>query len=87
VKNVISVFPEFARCVDPSSAKYWAGVRPVAPTGTPVIDRTTISNLFINAGHGHLGWTMGCGSGQVMASLVAGQPPDIDLQGFRLADH
>lgn len=87
VKNVISVFPDFARCVDPATAKYWAGVRPVTPTGTPVLDRSPIKNLFIAAGHGHLGWTMGCGSGHVVAALVAGQQPDIDMSGFALADH
>jgi D-amino-acid dehydrogenase len=87
VANVISVFPEFAKCVDPATAKYWAGVRPVTPTGTPVIDRSSIPNLYIAAGHGHLGWTMGCGTGQVTAAMVAGQRPDIDMAGFALADH
>lgn len=87
VANVISVFPEFAKCVDPKTAKYWAGVRPVTPTGTPVLGPAPIPNLFIAAGHGHLGWTMGCGSGHVMAAMVAGQRPDIDMGGFALADH
>lgn len=87
VRNVISVFPDFARCVDPATAKYWAGVRPVTPTGTPVLDRSPIRNLFIAAGHGHLGWTMGCGSGQVIAAMVTGNQPDIDMSGFALADH
>lgn len=87
VDNVISVFPGFAKCVDPSTAKYWAGVRPVTPTGTPVLGRAPIPNLYIAAGHGHLGWTMGCGSGQVMAAMVAGHQTDIDMSGFALADH
>lgn len=87
VNNVISAFPEFARCFDPATAKYWAGVRPVTPTGTPILDRSPISNLFIAAGHGHLGWTMGCGSGQLMATMVAGAATDIDMSGFALADH
>jgi D-amino-acid dehydrogenase len=87
VDNVVSVFPGFARCVDPATAKYWAGVRPVTPTGTPILDRAPLANLYIAAGHGHLGWTMGCGSGQVMADLVAGRPPEIEMSGFALADH
>jgi D-amino-acid dehydrogenase len=87
VNNVISVFLEFARCVDPVSAKYWAGVRPVTPTGTPILDRSPIPNLYIAAGHGHLGWTMGCGSGHVVAAMVAGRTPEIDMSGFALADH
>jgi D-amino-acid dehydrogenase len=87
IKNVVSVFPGFARCVDPATAKYWAGVRPVTPTGTPILDRAPVANLYIAAGHGHLGWTMGCGSGHVMADLVAGRQPEIEMSGFALADH
>jgi len=49
--------------------------------------RAPLSNLYIAAGHGHLGWTMGCGSGHVMADLVAGRPRAIAMSGFRLADH
>jgi D-amino-acid dehydrogenase len=74
VSNVISVFPDFAKCVDATTAKYWAGLRPVAPTGTPILDRSPIPNLYIAPGHGHLGWTMGCGSGQVMRPWL----PDTD---------
>jgi D-amino-acid dehydrogenase len=87
VKNVISVFPDFAKCIDPATAKYWAGVRPVTPTGTPILDRSPIANLYIAAGHGHLGWTMGCGSGHIVADLVTGRTPAIDMSGFALADH
>lgn len=87
VNNVISAFPEFAKCYDPATAKYWAGVRPVTPTGTPILDCSPLSNLFIAAGHGHLGWTMGCGSGQLIAAMVAGAATDIDMSGFALADH
>lgn len=87
INNVISVFPDFARCVDPATAKYWAGVRPVTPSGTPILGRSPIANLFIAAGHGHLGWTMGCGSGEIVASMVAGRPTEIDAGGFALADH
>jgi len=87
VNNVISVFPDFEKCLDPATAKYWAGVRPVTPTGTPILDRAPISNLFIAAGHGHLGWTMGCGSGQLVAAMVIGAATDIDMSGFGLADH
>lgn len=87
VDNVISVFPDFAKCYDPATAKFWAGVRPVTPSGTPILGPSPLANLFIAAGHGHLGWTMGCGSGQVVADLVAGRTPAIDMSGFALADH
>ena len=87
INNVVSVFPEFARCVDPATAKYWAGVRPVTPSGTPILGRSPIANLHIAAGHGHLGWTMGCGSGEIVAAMVAGHPAGIDIGGLALADH
>jgi D-amino-acid dehydrogenase len=87
VNNVISVFPDFAKCYDPETSKFWAGVRPVTPTGTPILGRSPFANLFIAAGHGHLGWTMGCGSGHLMADLVSGRTPAIDMSGFALADH
>jgi D-amino-acid dehydrogenase len=46
-----------------------------------------VPNLYIAAGHGHLGWTMGCGSGHIAADLVAGRPPAIDMAGFGLSGH
>jgi D-amino-acid dehydrogenase len=83
VKKVIAMFPGFAGCYDPSTAKFWGGIRPVTPTGTPVLDRSPLANLFVAAGHGHLGWTLGCGSGHVVADLVAGKTPAIDTTGLR----
>lgn len=85
IKKVIAMFPSFAGCYDPSTAKFWGGIRPVTPTGTPVLDRSPLTNLFVAAGHGHLGWTLGCGSGHVMADLVAGKTPAIDITGLRYA--
>ncbi len=87
VRRVIATFPGFAQCYDPATARYWAGIRPVTPTGTPILDRSPIPNLYLAAGHGHLGWTMGCGSGRVMADLVLGALPAIDLDGLRYSDH
>lgn len=87
VDNVISVFPQFASCYDPESAFYWAGLRPVASSGVPYVGATAIPNLFVNAGHGHCGWTMGCGSGRVAADLITGRRPDIDVTGLTPATH
>jgi D-amino-acid dehydrogenase len=82
VDNVLKTFPDFGRCYDRATAKWWAGLRPVTPSGVAYMGRTPIYNLFVNAGHGHLGWTMSCGAGRVVASVAAGKPPDIDLSGF-----
>lgn len=87
IDNVISVFPSFAKCYDPDKAFFWAGLRPVASSGVPYLGPSSIPNLFVNAGHGHCGWTMGCGSGRVVASLVAGRTPDIDVSGLTPATH
>jgi D-amino-acid dehydrogenase len=72
----------FARRVFPDAADYEAGVlraglRPMTTDGLPIIRRAAYANLFINAGHGHMGWTMACGSAQIACDLVAGRPPGI----------
>ncbi|MGF1739879.1 D-amino acid dehydrogenase [Vibrio profundum] len=58
-------------------AEYWTGLRPMTPDGTPVVGETPIKNLFTNTGHGTLGWTMACGSGQLLADIVSGRVPKI----------
>jgi D-amino-acid dehydrogenase len=63
-------------------AEFWAGLRPLTPDGIPVIGYTHLKNLIVNAGHGTLGWTMGVGSGQVVADLVSGRAPEIDLAPY-----
>ncbi len=60
-------------------ATFWAGLRPMTPDGPPIIGGTPLPGLYINTGHGTLGWTMACGSGRVLADIVSGRPPDIDV--------
>ncbi len=62
---------------DTTQASFWTGLRPMTPDGTPVVGRTPVSNLFLNTGHGTLGWTMSCGSGQLLADLISGRRPAI----------
>ncbi|CAN0619386.1 D-amino acid dehydrogenase [Burkholderia multivorans] len=62
---------------DTSKATFWTGLRPMTPDGTPIVGRTPVSNLFMNTGHGTLGWTMSCGSGQLLADLISGKKPAI----------
>ena len=75
----------FPRGGDVSKAEFWAGLRPMTPDGTPIIGPAPYSNLFLNIGHGTLGWTMAAGSGRVLADVVAGRPAEIDLDGLTLA--
>ncbi|HTW28227.1 MAG TPA: D-amino acid dehydrogenase [Acetobacteraceae bacterium] len=79
VDNASFTFPELPRHFDFSTARIWAGLRPVSPSGTPIIGETRIRGLWINAGHGHLGWTLSCGSGQVIADLINGRDPGIAM--------
>lgn len=69
---------------DLSKASFWCGLRPMTPDGTPVVGTTRIRNLFIATGHGTLGWTMAAGTGCVMADVISGRKPEIDLEGLGL---
>lgn len=70
---------------DVSQAQRWTGLRPMTPDGTPVLGPTRYTNLFLNTGHGTLGWTMACGSGRLIADVVMDRPPEIDLDGLTTA--
>jgi len=67
---------------DYERASYWACLRPMTPEGTPIFGPGRHKNLFINTGQGHMGWTMACGSGRVLADLMAGRKPEVDLAGM-----
>jgi D-amino-acid dehydrogenase len=70
---------------DVTKANYWCGLRPMTPDGTPVIGATKIRNLFLNTGHGTLGWTMSTGSARVLTDIVSGRKADIDAGDLALA--
>ncbi|QIG47732.1 D-amino acid dehydrogenase [Nordella sp. HKS 07] len=72
--SVMDLFPGG----DASKGSFWSGLRPMTPDGTPVIGATKIAGLFLNTGHGTLGWTMSTGSARVIADLVGGRKPEID---------
>ncbi|MCX5517573.1 D-amino acid dehydrogenase [Kaistia defluvii] len=82
---VYSVEDLFGGAGDQSQASYWTGLRPMTPDGTPVIGATEYSNLYLNTGHGTLGWTMACGSGKLLADLIDGKRPDIQSDDLGLA--
>jgi D-amino-acid dehydrogenase len=70
---------------DASEGEFWAGLRPATPDGTPVLGGTRLKNLFINTGHGTLGWTMACGSGRYLADVIAGATPQISTKGLDIS--
>ncbi len=69
----------FPDACDYEQPVYWAGLRPLTPSNVPYIGRTAYANLFLNTGHGTLGWTMGCGSGRAIAEIVSGRRPELDF--------
>ncbi|HEI8864793.1 D-amino acid dehydrogenase [Serratia sp. AKBS12] len=66
-------------------ATFWTGLRPMTPDGTPIVGRTSVKNLYLNTGHGTLGWTMACGSGQLLADLISGTTPAIPSDDLSVA--
>ncbi|ARP95434.1 D-amino acid dehydrogenase [Bordetella genomosp. 13] len=66
-------------------AEFWTGLRPMTPDGTPIIGPTSYRNLFLNTGHGTLGWTMACGSAKVVADLITGSRPEIRADDLALS--
>ena len=69
---------------DVSKASFWSGLRPMTPDGTPVIGPTKINGLFLNTGHGTLGWTMSTGSARLISDLVGGRTPEIDARDLAI---
>ena len=68
---------------DARRSTFWAGLRPATPSNVPCIGRTRYRNLYLDTGHGTLGWTMACGSGRALADVVAGRKPEVDFEFAR----
>ncbi len=79
--SVMDLFPGG----DPAGASFWSGLRPMTPDGTPVIGPTKVKGLYLNTGHGTLGWTMSSGSARLIADLVSGRKPEIDATDLAVA--
>ena len=74
----------FPGAADLTQTNFWTGLRPMTPDGTPILGATGYSNLHLSTGHGTLGWTMAAGTGRVMADLLSGRTPQIDMEGLGL---
>lgn len=79
---VRDLYPNGGRVED---ATFWTGLRPTTPDGTPIVGRTALQGLYLNTGHGTLGWTMACGSGQLLADLISGTTPAIPSDDLAVA--
>ena len=76
VRRVEALFPGAG---DSSRAEFWAGLRPTTPSNLPVIGKSKLPTLFLNTGHGTLGWTHACGSGKSLARIISGLTPELDF--------
>jgi len=74
--RTFGLFPDAG---DRESVQFWAGLRPATPSNVPLVGATRYRNLFLDTGHGTLGWTMACGSGRALADLIAGRKPAVDF--------
>ena len=72
----------FPQGVGIDDAQPWAGLRPMTPDGPPILGKTRYANLYLDCGHGSNGWTQACGTGKIVADIVAGRAPEIDLDGL-----
>ena len=70
---------------DVTQATFWTGLRPMTPDSTPIIGKTKFKNLFVNTGHGTLGWTMSCGSGKLLSDIIFNHSPEISTEGLSIA--
>jgi len=82
LRHALALVPTLGAQVDVTKMEHWAGLRPMTADGPPVLGVTPLQNLFLNTGHGPLGWTLAAGSGRVVADLMAGLKPEIDLTGL-----
>ncbi|MYE85515.1 MAG: FAD-dependent oxidoreductase, partial [Gammaproteobacteria bacterium] len=82
VRLVEAVLPEFAKVMDRSAIRPFAGLRPLSADGLPIIGATRVPNVYANTGHGGLGWTLAAGSAKALADQISGAAPAIDLTPF-----
>lgn len=82
-----ALLPELADRIQRANVRPWAGLRPMTPTGPPLLGPTALGGLYLNTGHGSMGWTQAAGSAAVIADLITGQTPAIDLAGLLPGDH
>ena len=78
---ISDLFPEGC---DIAEAEFWAGLRPMTPDGAPIIGESSFENLYLNTGHGTLGWTLSCGSAKLVSDIITGKNTDIEMDGIGL---
>ena len=85
IKQLEGVFPKFAATLNYDELEVWAGFRPVSVDGVPLIGATKVDGLYLNTGHGYLGWTMSPASGKLLAAQIMGQPTTLNPGDYAIA--
>ena len=83
-RYVAKVYPGLADYLQPDLVTTWTGLRPYSSDGVPVLGKTPYDNLYLNTGHGHLGWSMAAGSGRLVADIISGNKPGLDPEPYHL---
>jgi len=84
LQQVIARYPEAGNNVQDADINPWTGLRPTTADGVPIMGGTSIKNLYLNTGHGHLGWSLAMGSGKIVADIINGNAPDINAEPYAL---
>ena len=84
IRLVEAIFPELAAIMDRGALNPWTGFRPMSSDGVPILGKTASPGLYLNTGHGHLGWTMAAASGRVVADIITGKTPAIDTAHYSI---
>ena len=82
LEPLLELFPNGG---DPDQVEFWTGLRPMTPDGSPVIGQTGVKNLFLNTGHGSVGWTLACGSARLVSDMISGRKHEMDPSEWALA--
>jgi len=77
LRRTYDLFPRAGRA---ERAEHWTGLRPATPSNVPLVGRTRIPNLYLNTGHGTLGWTLACGSGKALSDIICGKRPEPEFR-------
>jgi len=86
LKSVLRrIFPDFERALGAADFTPWAGLRPMCADGVPILGATPLENLFLNTGHGHLGWTLAAGSGRLVADMIVGRAAGVGAADYALS--
>jgi D-amino-acid dehydrogenase len=78
------IYPRLADAARPQDFTYWAGLRPMSCDGVPTASRTRYDNLFLNTGHGHIGWTTAAGSARLVCDLIMERTPELNAADYSI---